>query len=237
MTNAALVPVSTDAVIINLDRARLALREAKTIQDTKKILDVSAAAEIYARRQKLGEEAIGYAHEIKIEALRLLGEMLKETPRNEGQIRRGTQQEPRENIPTLAEMGVDKKTSSIAQKLADLPEKEFADVKAGHVAVGKAIATVDAKAKPSADVPRAKYDALHEKYNELQENCEDLAGELKNCEAIRNGDQAQEMKVLRESLKQANRSRDDAMRTVTELRKQCEYFQRELKKLGWKPKK
>ena len=43
--------MSTDLVIARLDSARVALAEARTIQDTKKILDIAAAAEIYAKRR------------------------------------------------------------------------------------------------------------------------------------------------------------------------------------------
>jgi hypothetical protein len=38
-----------DLVVLNLDRAKQALAEAKTIQQTKKIIDIASAAEIYAR--------------------------------------------------------------------------------------------------------------------------------------------------------------------------------------------
>lgn len=52
-----------------------------------------------------------------------LGQMLKATERNSGTLLRGTKTEPRDNTPTLAELGIDKKTSSLAQKIADLPPK------------------------------------------------------------------------------------------------------------------
>lgn len=129
-----------DLVIFKLDAARSALAEAKTLQDTKQILDIAGAAETYAKRQKLGDEAIGYAHAIKVEALRRLGEMLKDSPRNEGAKGIGTSAVPKENrTPTLNDLGIDKKTSSIAQKMADLPADHFEQVKAGHVAVTKAL--------------------------------------------------------------------------------------------------
>jgi len=127
-----------DLVIAKLDTARMALAEAKTIQETKKILDIASAAQIYAKRQQLGEEAIQYATAIKVEALAQLGRMLKETPRHEGILRRGTELAPRENQPpTLAELGLDKKTSKLAQDIAKLPEEELERVKAGIVSLHK----------------------------------------------------------------------------------------------------
>lgn len=148
-----------DTVIVRLEAARTALSEAKTIQQSKTIADVAAAAEIYARRQKLGEEAIDFAHSVKIEALRLLGQIMAKTPKNSGSKGQlngkdssgGTRKVPPEiQAPTLAELGVDKKTSSMAQKLAALPEKEFEEVKEGHKSIGQAIASVDGtREKPS----------------------------------------------------------------------------------------
>lgn len=132
--------INTDAVIVKLDTARQALAEADTMQKTKIIVDMATAAEIYAKRQKLGEEAISYATAIKIEALRQLGNMLKETERNKGvrsqlagrNISGSTKLEPPENnIPTLSDLGIDKKTSSLAQQVADLSDEEIEKVKEG----------------------------------------------------------------------------------------------------------
>ena len=133
----------TDMVVVQLDNARRALMEAKTIQETKKILDVSAAAEIYAKRQQLGEEAIRYATEIKLEALAQLGRMLKDTPRNtgskgqlKGDVVSGTKLEPpTSNIPTYAELGLDKRTAKLAQDIASLPDEEMDKVKKGVVSL------------------------------------------------------------------------------------------------------
>src|SRR3990167_6719237 len=129
---------STDLVVIQLDRARQALVQAKTIQETKQVLDISAAAEIYARRQQLGEEAIGYARSIKVEALRQLGGMLKETPRSASRFDEGNKKEPSLNsAPTLSKLGLDKKTSALAQKIAELSDEQFEAVKSGVVALSK----------------------------------------------------------------------------------------------------
>lgn len=153
-TNA--LAVQQDSVVANLLRASTALAEAKTIQQTKSILDVAAAAEIYARRQQLGEEAIGIAHSIKIEALRKLGEMLKDAPKAKARFHEGNKKEPSSNdAPTLAELGLDKKTSSVAQKLADLSDEAFEQVREGHETVAKAIAAVK-ETKPAPAKPAEK---------------------------------------------------------------------------------
>jgi len=135
---------STDLVVVKLDAARLALAEAKTIQDAKKIVDIAHAAKVFARRQALGQEAIDYAHDIKISAMRLLGEILQAEKADGGLVGgRRTDLVPfRHQVddrPTLADLGLTKKESSLAQKIAALPEEEFAQVKAGAMTVVDAI--------------------------------------------------------------------------------------------------
>jgi site-specific DNA-methyltransferase (adenine-specific) len=141
----------TDGVIVKLDVARAALAEAKTLQETKQIIDVAAAAEIYARRQHLGQEAIGYAHSIKIEALRLLGEMLRQTPRATGgqPYQSSTCSDMEQVAPTLPSLGIERKTSMIAQRLADLPPEQFQAVRDGHSTITKAIREVEHARRPA----------------------------------------------------------------------------------------
>jgi hypothetical protein len=147
----------SDLVLMKLDTARNALAEAKTIQETKAVLDVAIAAETYAKRQKLGEDAVRYATSIKVEALRQLGEMLKETQRNKGasgSFLTGDELVPvrtaMDGTPTLAEMGLDKKTSKLAQDIASLPDEVIEKVKEGIVSLSgaqKAIKTEKAHAQ------------------------------------------------------------------------------------------
>lgn len=89
---------------------------------------------------------------IKVEALRKLGEMLAQTPKAKGEILRGTKMEPRGNAQELGELGLTKKESFVAQKLAALSEAEFEQVREGHVTVAKALAAV-AKKKAKKPAP------------------------------------------------------------------------------------
>jgi hypothetical protein len=84
-----------------------------------------------AKRQNMAQEHVSEAQTIEIDALRQLGDMLKATDRAKGamgigkKIECGTKMEPHlEQLPTLSDLGIDKKTSSLAQKLATLPEAE-----------------------------------------------------------------------------------------------------------------
>lgn len=132
---------STDLVIANMGKAMRRLADAKTASEANEIADVARAAETYAKRQKLGVEAIGYAHAVKVEALNRLGGILKATPRNGGVKLAGRDSFggtkkvlPKDSPPTLTAIGIDKKTSAVAQKLADLAEtapEQFAEVRDG----------------------------------------------------------------------------------------------------------
>lgn len=113
-----------DLIVTKVDRAKQLLAEAKDAPTAKRVADMAHAAEVYARRQKLGDECIAYAHAVKIDALTLLGEMLKVTPKNvgaKGSVVTGSKREPvKDGTPTLAESGITKKESSAAQTLATI---------------------------------------------------------------------------------------------------------------------
>lgn len=128
MSRSDLALRQTDPVIANLDTARTALRKATTLQQTKLILDVAAAAQVYARRQKLGAEAIRYATGVKDEALMKLGAQMAEGPKNKGTRGQLTGDlpggyeinPPGDTVPTYQQLGIDKKTANEARKLARL---------------------------------------------------------------------------------------------------------------------
>jgi flagellin-like hook-associated protein FlgL len=140
--------IESDSVIVSMTRASQALAEAVTIGQTKTLIDVAHAAEIYSKRHHLSDEAIGRALSVKVDATRKLGEILMTTPKAKGEILRGNKMEPRRiSVPTLEELGLSKKESAVAQKLAALPEKQFEQVRLGNITIAKAIAAVDAKPK------------------------------------------------------------------------------------------
>ena len=71
---------------------------------------------------------IGQAHTLKTRALVKLGELLKDLPKAKGNAgpgrgKAGASVGPAfTDAPTLSELGLDKKTSMVAQQLAALPE-------------------------------------------------------------------------------------------------------------------
>jgi hypothetical protein len=125
-----------DQILLKLGTAHHALSEARTIEDFKKIADVAAAAETYARCIHLSQETVDYALEIKLRAERGLGEMLARTPKHKGgnpKLATGTEKGPVNGAPTLEELGITKNLSSQSQKLAKVPSKTFeAKIAAGE---------------------------------------------------------------------------------------------------------
>jgi len=105
--------------------AEKALGYAVGIDQVQLVMNVAAAQEVFAKRQKLGEDVIGFAFTIKSRALARLGELLAQMPKNvgaHGSKVTGSKQEPvRDTTLTLKDLGLDKKTSSVAQQLAALP--------------------------------------------------------------------------------------------------------------------
>lgn len=111
-----------------LSQATRMLSEVRTASDAKELMDLADAATYYARKAKLGQDAIYYAHAIKIRAEVLLGGFLRDGPKNEGERGRftgGTSRvPPRELPPTLADLGITKKLSAEAQMLANIAKRK-----------------------------------------------------------------------------------------------------------------
>lgn len=122
--------VVSDRVVQRLTEAEKALSHAVEIDQVRLVMDVAAAQEVFAKRQKLGEDVIGFAHTIKTRALAKLGELLRGIDKatgTRGQLRgrdssgSTVKEQPEKSGPSLADLGIDRKTAAVAQQLADLP--------------------------------------------------------------------------------------------------------------------
>lgn len=140
-----LTPAVEQKALITLGDATKMLAQVKDAPSAKWLMDVAAAAEVYARKAKLGKQAVDYAFAIKLEAERMLGVYLRETERAPGAKGTGANQHggalptrKRTSPPTLAEQGISHKLASEAQRLASLPDDTFAKVKAGEMKLGMA---------------------------------------------------------------------------------------------------
>jgi hypothetical protein len=113
------------------------------IEEVKRIGDMATAAKRFAQAQGMSEEARRYAAEIEVDAKRYLGELLAKQEKN-----RGGGSKPRSPVhngnrsarskvvqpPTLGELGLTKKQSAQAQKLAGIPQREYDKFKASATA-------------------------------------------------------------------------------------------------------
>jgi len=108
------------------DTASRALAEAKDLTEVKDIADRATALKEYARRAKDRDLEVNAA-ELRIRAERRLGEMLAASPRHPpGPTPKiGAAEEP--ISPKLKELGIDKKLSARAQKLAVFDESAFGE--------------------------------------------------------------------------------------------------------------
>lgn len=117
------------------DAACKALAAAKAVDEVKTIRDKAIAMKEYARQAKNKEMEIDAA-EIRMRAERRLGEMLKGQRETVGLNKgaaaggkkgapRGSFVEQRDQSPTLADVGIDRKLSMRAQKIAAIPEAKF----------------------------------------------------------------------------------------------------------------
>jgi len=129
------------------------LAECRTIQDAKQLADMAEAAKVYAKKAKLGDEAIAYANEIKIDALRLLGEMLKKTERAKAgrPSKISSVVEPIFTAPTLADLNLSKKESAVAQRIAALPEPKLEKLRTGELSIRQVVSTEAHVAKNTGD--------------------------------------------------------------------------------------
>ncbi len=122
------------SALTKYEAARGALADCKSVDEVKGWADRAAATQAYARMAKDKGLEVDAA-EIRIRAERRLGEMLRDQKAAGGMSKggrppeTGSVEEP-VNSPTLAEVGIDKKLSARAQRIAAVPEPEFeAEVK------------------------------------------------------------------------------------------------------------
>lgn len=163
--------VRRDPVLMRLSAARATLLKAKSIQAVKQIADFAKASKVYAQQQKLGEEAIGFAYAVQVEAQRRLGQLWKAAPKNVGGAgkqrgggrKRGSKREPLfEQPPTLKDAGLTKKEASTSVLLADLPDDQFERVKERKATVARVRREIKADAiRKTISAPEAKYRVVY----------------------------------------------------------------------------
>ena len=154
-----------DLILNRLGDARTLLAQAKDAISAKQVVDLAHAAEIYAKRQKLSQESIDYAHEIQIDALKLMGEYLKLAPKADGGDAQRTRfHKSTESPPTYASAGIDKKQAADAQFLADVAQTApelYEQVKSGDASISEARREVNKRDKAQPPPMRGKYRVIY----------------------------------------------------------------------------
>lgn len=150
--------MATEQLPAELSRIEHMIAAAQTPEHLKHVLALADAAIAYAKRYySEHKEVIQRARAAKLMAERRLGEMLKATPKQHGARGvagpgRGKNGVPQENpvsdAPTLADLGINKKVSARAQRLAQLPAETFAAVVSGEIAVSQALETKKPPKRP-----------------------------------------------------------------------------------------
>ncbi|OAF05444.1 hypothetical protein AYJ54_00630 [Bradyrhizobium centrolobii] len=109
--------------LVRYETARAALAEARSVDEVKDIRDKSEAMRAYARMAKDTQLEID-ATELRLRAERRLGIMLSQQELHRGgrPSKTGSSEEP---VLTLADVGIDKKLSSRAQRIGGVGEQAF----------------------------------------------------------------------------------------------------------------
>jgi len=130
--------------LVKYEAAKVALAEAKSTDEVKKIHNIASAMKAYARQANDKQMEID-ASDIRIRAERRLGEMIRAQKENEGLNEGGRPTKTptkKEGVsPTLAEVGIDYKLSSRAQAMAAIPEDDFEATLAKHREEQEAVTT------------------------------------------------------------------------------------------------
>ena len=140
---------SLPATITRIERAIEAVATPEQIMKVIALADAAIAfAKTYFKEQR---EMIQRTKSVKLQAERKLGEILAAMPKNKGMagsVVTGSTREPvKDTTPTLADLGIDKKVSARARKLAALPAEQFAAVVAGDVPVSRVVASKPSSAR------------------------------------------------------------------------------------------
>lgn len=124
-----------DNALARLSAATLALAEAKTLDEVKRIRDIAQAAQVYAQAAKLGLEAQNHAAEIKLRAERKAGELLAQLEKNGVPQGLAGPGRGNKNLPdvgqvseyraVLDETGTTRQDANRWQKIAEIPEPVF----------------------------------------------------------------------------------------------------------------
>ena len=238
------MPEQTDIVLSRMGAARQSLIEAQTASQVKSIMDAADAAKTYASRQKMSAETIQLATELKLDAERKLGEILRNTPKATGG--RPPIKTHAESVSvsqaTLAEIGITPKSSAHAQKVAALPDESFNAVRRGDKSMAAALREAKpARTKRTGNISRRiippapeMVPDLADELAEARKTIADLSDEIDSIalSALPETELTAKIKKLEAELAVTRKQRDSFMKECSELKRQNASLQRQIKKLA-----
>lgn len=216
--------MTNESSLVLFERGAVLLSQATTLQKAKELKDLSLTAAEWARRKGAGEDAIQYCRAYALEAERKIGEMLAETERARGAAApKSNAVHPGNRVETLAELGITKKESANAQKLAALPVETFQEVKAGKKSRAKAIAeTKSAKPKPKRE-PEPQPEDEPDFQAELAAAQKEIEGQEKLIESLMKNDLQKELVIQRGRFDALNGRLHQVLTTEAEARRTAKY--------------
>lgn len=113
----------THGTELNVERASAILADCRTTDEAKGVRDQAEAIKVYLRSRRASLEAQNAAAEISLRAERRMGEILRESLQH-GRPKKGADETHLSGV-RLADVGLLRKESARAQKLADVGEAEF----------------------------------------------------------------------------------------------------------------
>jgi N6-adenosine-specific RNA methylase IME4 len=123
--------------MVIFERAAVMLAQADTIQKAKELKSLALTAADWAKRKGMGEAAIQHCRSYALEAERKMGEMLVATERAKaGRPAKLVTAGDQFSEPTLSDLGLTKRESAEAQRLAAAPGEDFEAVIAGKMTRG-----------------------------------------------------------------------------------------------------
>ena len=235
------MPEQTDIVLSRMGAARQSLIEAQTASQVKSIMDAADAAKTYASRQKMSAETIQLATELKLDAERKLGEILRNTPKATGG--RPPIKTNAESVSvsqaTLAEIGITPKSSAHAQKVAALPDESFNAVRRGDKSMAAALRETKPVKSPQGNIarriiPPAPAPDLADELAEARKTIADLSDEIDSMalSAMPESELTAKIKKLEAELDVTRKQRDSFMKECGELKRHNAALQRKIKGLA-----
>jgi hypothetical protein len=131
------------------------LAKANTVQQAHELQDMAITAAVWAKRRKMGQEAVQMALTYALDAERKMGELLATTERTNAARDKKAELHGVTPPPTLDELEISKKQSADAQKLAALPVEVFEEVRSGKVKRAAAFMKKKDGAPPEPEPPLA----------------------------------------------------------------------------------